>query len=163
MLCRCGNLKKPGHLYCTPCNSARKAIYRAANRDKERKAQALYYKNNKERINKQSSEWMRKNKIRFNKRRNEWCKENREKVENWQRRRNSLLNQPISKHYKAEIASFYSSRPKNMTVDHIIPLGHENVSGLHVPWNLQYLTRSENSKKYRSFDGTRDNNTWRSR
>lgn len=54
---------------------------------------------------------------------------------------------------KEALLAIYKNRPLGMHVDHIIPLCGKNVCGLHVPWNLQYLTKSDNSKKHVKFDG----------
>jgi len=45
------------------------------------------------------------------------------------------------------IEQFYYNCPKGYEVDHIVPFNGENVSGLHVLNNLQYLTVSENRQK----------------
>ena len=49
------------------------------------------------------------------------------------------------------IKEIYKNCPSNMTVDHIIPITSPLVCGLHVSWNMEYLSRSDNSKKGNSF------------
>jgi hypothetical protein len=66
-------------------------------------------------------------------------------------RRRGRVKQAKFKHLAKELSAIYAACPKDRVVDHIVPLKGDNVSGLHVPWNLQYLTFEQNSAKSNSF------------
>jgi hypothetical protein len=62
---------------------------------------------------------------------------------------------------KAQIRHIYETCPTTHDVDHIIPLNHQDVCGLHVEHNLQHLPKEENHTKSNTFDGTYENSSWR--
>lgn len=61
----------------------------------------------------------------------------------------------------ADISKYKESRPKNMELDHIVPLNHPDVCGLHNTWNFQWLSCEDNCKKSNMFDGTLENISWK--
>lgn len=102
---------------CKVCSNVRSANWMASNKDRKLKIQKKYRFNNKYKINEIAA------------------------------RRRTCKNSKLAKIYSKELKEFYKNKPIGYHVDHIHPLNGENFSGLHVPWNLQYLTPSENSKK----------------
>lgn len=80
--------------------------------------------------------------------------------------RRNILSKKINTLYNERMREIYyvceAVRGEvNYQVDHIIPLTHKKVCGLHVPWNIQLLSKSENCSKSNKFDGTNDNESWR--
>jgi len=70
--------------------------------------------------------------------------------------------------YKEEWDNLYNKRIEleketnnKYHIDHIIPVIHDKVCGLSVPWNYQVITEEENIRKSNKFDGTYDNDSWR--
>ena len=68
------------------------------------------------------------------------------------KRRASKLNATPSWVDLSTILKIYKRAAKaGKQVDHIVPLQHPLVCGLHVPWNLQLLTPQENQSKNNTF------------
>lgn len=69
------------------------------------------------------------------------------------RRANKLSATPpwLTDEHWAAIEEVYEKRQANQHVDHIIPLKGDSVCGLHVPWNLQLISKEENLKKGNKF------------
>lgn len=94
----------------------------------------------------------------------DWQRRNPEKCRaSTARRKAQKLQATLGNSDTAKTDEVYAACPEGYEVDHIIPLQGENVCGLHVSWNLQYLTPGDNIRKSNVFDFTYDNNTWRSR
>ena len=72
----------------------------------------------------------------------------------WKRRTREASPPWLTPTHKAEIAAIYAeargltkTTGDKYVVDHVVPLRHPDVCGLHVPWNLQIMSHEENCQK----------------
>ena len=73
------------------------------------------------------------------------------------KRRALKLNATFSG-FDKEIREIYENCPEGYHVDHMMPLNHPRMCGLHVPWNLQYLTAEDNIAKSNKLNWSKDGN-----
>jgi len=119
-------------------------LYRLNNKDKINEARRLYYLNNID----IAKEYQLNNKDKIKEYQKEYKLNNRNLVNaHAAKRRASRLKATPKFANLQKIKDIYLNCPKGFHVDHIIPLTSKIVCGLHVHWNLQYLTAKENIRK----------------
>lgn len=134
---------------CAECSRAGYRKWREKNKDKAEEATKRWRANNKEKVRKQKREWKERHKEFWREYQRQYFKDHPEKnrANANQHRARKLQAMPDWVDRK-KVEKIYSGCPKGHDVDHIVPLRGKEVSGLHVPWNLQILTHSENCKKH---------------
>lgn len=112
------------------------------NKKKHSESTRKYYVKNKDKIKEYSKNYAKQNSYKIN-------------AYSKKRKADKIHQTPkwLTKDHLKEMENFYK-KAKEMSingvkyeVDHIIPLRGKEVRGLHVPWNLQILTKQENNKK----------------
>ncbi len=169
--CKCQQTKESSGFYknkamgdglshwCIQCRKTHEKAYRDTPSAKAiaKKRSRDWHINNKEKHEKSIKQWFTDNWDRYLELKKSWSKRNREKVAYYAAtRRAAKRNRTpswLSKEQLDKIKQFYITCPAGYHVDHIIPLKGENISGLHVPWNLQHLPATENIKKGNKFNG----------
>ena len=149
------------------------AVWREKNRDKTRAAQQRYYEANKEVCDERVKACHRQNRSYYSAKSADWQQANKPHALEVRRKRYAanpgadilrvrLRQQRIrtvpawlTTADTAEINGLYRfcNIFKGFEVDHIIPLNGKQVSGLHVPSNLQVLTVRANRQKGAAFEG----------
>ena len=122
--------------------------YHLKNRDKVLKYLNDYYYKNFEYYQKARSKHYQDN-LEYNKEyARKYRKENPQVHRTANAKRKAIQLRAIPKFANLEkIKKIYKNCPKGYHVDHIIPLNNPIVCGLHVEWNLQYLSAKDNCSK----------------
>lgn len=166
------NFKNGYNSVCKVCDSKRKKKEYTENPDKARQRSKIYRQKNPEASRESSRKSYLKNIDHHKQVAKEWRINNPAKAAfspmKRQRRLgeanilgdNKLACKQMDDIYKLVKKLNYTST-KIYEIDHIIPLQHSDICGLHVPANLQILERFDNRRKSNQFDRTYENKSWR--
>lgn len=152
--------KNKRHPRCKSCYTKVNSDAYNSNKIERNNQSRNYYLNNVEKSKKEFKE----RHLRVKDVKNEYRRANREysreterihrlkfpekyKAKESRRRASKLKATPKWVDLDAIVAIYKEASEKGLTVDHIVPLKSKIVCGLHVPWNLQLLTFSENASK----------------
>jgi hypothetical protein len=141
--CKHGHVapRRTVNVCCTSCEEVKN------NSEQRKKYMVLYANEKRTKLREIASRWQKNNKGKVN-------------ANTAIRHTSKMLRTPLwlTKEEKERIRCYYqlsAMRTKESgivwNVDHIVPLQGENVSGLHVPWNLQVIPAADNFKKNNTF------------
>lgn len=164
--------------YCKECCKATTKRYREANKEKYYASAKRWAKENPDKVKAYRQRDFEANKERILAKRREYYLKNRERILEYKKsygkinrgKRNAIeakryaekLNRTpnwLTKAQKEEIEQFYwlakdlyRVTGETYHVDHIVPMQGKNISGLHVPWNLQILPSDLNASKGNKYE-----------
>jgi hypothetical protein len=172
------NTKDGLQFYCKSCCKATTKKYREANKEKYYASAKRWAEENPERVKKLKRKRYLARQEEILEEKKKYYRDNRESILSYKKsynrvnrdKRNAieakrhaekLKRTPdwLTKEHLEGIKGFYwlakdlhSITGETYHVDHIIPLQGENISGLHVPWNLQILPADVNIAKGNRYD-----------
>ena len=125
--------------------------YHQNNKDTQnQKRRCRYVRNIKEEKQRKKDKYHQNPEI-YKNRNKKWVKENKDSRNKYLRfysaKYRAIKLQATLEGFDQEIKEIYKNCPEGYEVDHIMPLQGIEIRGLHVPWNLQYLTVRENRMK----------------
>lgn len=128
---------------CRTCDAGYQRSRYAADRERIRGQQRRWYEANRAKVAEKQRRWERANPHLVN-------------AQIARRKAAKLQRTPpwLTAEHHAAIAAIYAKAKEiealvglPVHVDHVVPLQGDNVSGLHVPWNLQVMLGWQNSSK----------------
>lgn len=158
---RCSAKKDGLQNYCKCCAAQKTKTWQNYNQDDYRQLVKKWKENNKERVrdinNNYRKLYYEKHPENVKLSKKKWRDKNKHLISIYSACRRKQIDRQsvkLSKDMLIEIKSIYDQSKilSEQTgiphhVDHIIPLKAKMCSGLHVPWNLQIITASENVRK----------------